>query len=101
MTFSVLNFDDNIRNKDRYTLQLFRFVDKHLSPVKKEIKYLVRNKKHGLAECRIEVRYYDIDNAIEYTKDLITNCGTRQKQYIPTWEVYLATLSSLQASFKN
>ena len=98
MTFSVLDFDNDIRQKDYHTLQLFKFVDKHLSPVKKEVKYLLRNKRHGLAECRTEVRHYDLHTAIVYTKNLITNCSTRQKGYIPTWETYLDTFSSLKAS---
>ena len=59
---------------------------------------MLRNKKHGLAECRTEVRHYDVDVAIKYTKDLISNCSTRQKHYIPTWETYLDTLNSLRAS---
>jgi glycerol-3-phosphate responsive antiterminator len=87
-TFSLLNFNDEIIAKDDSVVKLFKFLKKNISPVKKDIKWLMRQKKNGMTECRTIVGYYNTEDVLEYIDSLINTCHTRQKEHIPMWKLH-------------
>ena len=95
-TFSRLDFAD--RMDEDIIKKMFVYLNKMVTPKKKEIKFIPLRKKYGISDTRTMIRHFDTQKTIESIEYTIRNCQTRQKAHIPRWRKYIEIINKLETN---